>query len=800
MVGLGREVRLACLLAVLLPLLSVSAHAVLVDLGSYSVQDPRITVNYTEEVFLLSATLVNLEPDAEIREYTLRQEPPKDPESPTYIKSYRLYTGTVADPQYLQSGSYQMTLESIGRQGSSMLDIVSFAITGLDIELVSPRFGFSPTAPFDVTFTTSIDGEPTPTSCWYSKVGWASGVTRIEQPQEYEESHSIGGLSYNGYLYISCTESGGRETRKRFSIGRDQTAPLINVSAIPPVVSDPRDKSTIIRVLTDDNASCAFETQPFPQEDPGRASTYRRVHELRRYYNDITDTAQHDFFHEISCVNLAGLDTTAIVPVTVNFGAFVGINVLEPSTGYVNASSFRLRVRPTFDASSCQVNRQPMQAGQDEEWSSPYSNVQEGKIALNITCAGSGKNATLQHVVTIDTTPPKVDRVTPLVTACDARVPYATAEWNASDTVSGIASFVYSVTQDGVALANGTSLPARARAHLPEDTIGDIRWSVAAFDLAGNLGVAATADASCDEDTTVPPPRNTTNQTVDGGGACTFDTDCLYGEQCVFDICRPRGNAPGPLCSNGARDAGEEDVDCGGDCLACVICFDDADCTIDEVCGVNSICVPPTDIKTSPPGPSGGCVVDGDCLMGEICSFGSCRSQPSPTPTPPPPEKTDWLAIILVIAGLLIMGGAGWFLYQHDNEKNGYSLPRPPSGASAYRPSAPSAQLPSAPPTQYPRPPSGQTPPSPTRPENLPRTGAQPIPDWLRAEKEAQRKRVLRSFDSSTPATRPSAQPEKQAAVGKGAVGTSASSASGKKRPDDDEDVFSDLERLGKKK
>ena len=64
----GKEVSVAVFTFLFALCLASSAHAVVIDLGSYSVQDPRITVNYTADVFLLQASLINLDPGATIRD------------------------------------------------------------------------------------------------------------------------------------------------------------------------------------------------------------------------------------------------------------------------------------------------------------------------------------------------------------------------------------------------------------------------------------------------------------------------------------------------------------------------------------------------------------------------------------------------------------------------------------------------------------------------------------------------------------------------------------------------------------
>ena len=731
--GVGR----AAVIALLMLALSASAGAVLVDLGSYSVQDPRITVNYTEDVFLLSAALVNLDPGAEVREYALRQVPPKDPANPTYIRSYRLYTGTEDEPEYLVSGRYQLTLEALDRQGRPTLDIVEFTITGLEIVLLDPRFGFSPSSPFDVTIGTEIAGDPEPASCWYSRIGWDSGITRIEAIGTYASEHRIVGLAYTGFLYVSCTEQTGRETRQRFLIGRDSTPPSINASAIPPIVTDPRDKSAIVRAITDDNSTCSIDGEPFPQEDPDRAPTYRRVHEIRLYYNEITDTATHEMNHAISCANLAELSSDATLTVTVDFGAFIGINVLEPATAYVNVTTFALRVRPTFDASACTVNRGAMQERANEEWAATIPAL-NGKVALNISCSGQGKNATLEHNVTVDTVSPIVSRLAATSTECAVKAPKASAEWIMNDSGSGVASANYTLRQGSLVIAGDDTVLSRATVALPPGLNGTLAWTVFATDLAGNRGLATTADAACGTNTTLPP-----------GDSCVRDTDCADGESCVAGACLAA--VAGDTCANGLLDSDEEDVDCGGQCPACVVCFDDTECAFDEECGLSNVCVPAT-------AGDGACVRDADCSFDEICYAGACVPADDGTTTPPGPslpadEGIDWLAIVLIAVGLLLMGGAGWFLYSHDQEKRAREAQR-----SAQRPTQSSAQRDFAQQPAAVRPPA-----APVR-----------APD-----RAAQRKRVLGAFADAKAGRAQEPVPKKEPA---------------------EDDVFEKLERIGRKR
>jgi hypothetical protein len=204
---------------------------------------------------------------------------------------------------------------------------------------------------------------------------------------------------------------------------------------------------------------------------------------------------------------------------------------------------------------------------------------------------------------------------------------------------------------------------------------------------------------------------------------CTSDADCNTGESCVASICALTH------CENGVRDQtlGEVGVDCGGACPACDSCVTDDDCDVGEAC-IGNLCKPQTSGCTSSLDcgqgeecdasgacvPVRGCTSDaqceeegfvcalGDCVPDnacdppcaddETCSYGSCIARPDPECTtnddcpgdqtcrsgqcigksqPPSPgeDESHLLAILLIAIGVAIMGGAGYYLYSHDQEK-----------------------------------------------------------------------------------------------------------------------------------
>lgn len=75
---------------------------------------------------------------------------------------------------------------------------------------------------------------------------------------------------------------------------------------------------------------------------------------------------------------------------------------------------------------------------------------------------------------------------------------------------------------------------------------------------------------------------------ADVGEPCNDDLQCLSGICDITNVCAAT------LCTSGAREGAETDVDCGGPCAPCVTgegCLVDADCTT-NACGSEDICIP----------------------------------------------------------------------------------------------------------------------------------------------------------------------------------------------------------------
>ena len=495
-------VALVSFATVTVPAVEASAS---IDATTYSVRNPKISVNYTDPVFLVDKSLIALDIDNPTAEYPLCQLPAQEGQQ-SFTKTYTLYTKQDADPRTCQGGEsavlipgrYQLTLEAVDPQGKptmpNSIDILEFIIDGIDIMLSTPASGVANRRPFDIYFITSDTA-----ICRYSFTSKPfEQMIATAEGAAYSQNHNIAGIDYIGDLYIICEEQSGRQTPAKFDIGWDLTAPILTVSSSPARLIDPRYKYVSITATTDENTTCWMDGEPFPRddprfpiEDPARYSLYTKRHDLVRYYNEITDNQEHNFTYTIKCRNLAGRESTKQLNVTVDFGDFVFIDVLNPPL-VIRESSFELRVRPTFPADTCTVNDAIMDPdGDDSAVFSTYLSGLEGRNRLFLNCSGA-KNATREYNITIDTTPPD----TPALNASDAICAnIISARFNTTDPggvgATGVLSYTYTVSDARGVIVSDTQLPQQVSVMLSRAVTPPLRWEVYATDYAGNNGTSA---------------------------------------------------------------------------------------------------------------------------------------------------------------------------------------------------------------------------------------------------------------------------------------------------------------------
>jgi len=262
------------------------------------------------------------------------------------------------------------------------------------------------------------------------------------------------------------------------------------------------------------------------------------------------------------------------------------------------------------------------------------------------------------------------------------------------------------------------------------------------------------ADETCVEGNCIGPPN-------------TCDPACSDGENCVDGTCVPAGNTCTPPCADG-----ETCID--GNCEPQSAC--------NPPCQSGQQCIGGTCKSTTP-----SCTKDTDCAKDQLCQQNACVPKP----------KSRLLSILLIAFGIAIMGGAGYFLYQQDEEKRAAAArQRLSTSANALRPMNPQLAA------KYEQ-------------ERAERQKAlQEAYAKHAAEKEAQRKSLFQGFGSETakPESKPTATQDTKPTPSAGApdveyvditkLKKSASQPEKEQKPKktkkDSDEAFDELEKLGK--
>ncbi len=489
-----------CVLAIALLVPSIHA-SVTVNVGNYSVSNPKILLNYSELVTLQSAILVDAtHPDP----YTLCQVP----KQAEYAKNFELYTRTGAnidtceggETKLLEPGKYSLTLQAINRDGNSTIDTVEFNVVGLDIQFISPAQGIANKTPYDVKFWTSEDA-----ICKYSFTSndnFASMSLTLEADM-YVKNHNVHGITYvDSDFFVICKEHNGRMTAKTMRIGFDNSPPVFQeLAAIPQKVIDPNNPYSSIIAKTDDKTVCSvkmcdgvvlFISQNGKRESPEIVELYNTTHATTFYYNEspcsksTSDMRPYPIYNNITCKNLAGYSASKGITVLLNFSEFSYINVLEPSA-LISKTVFDVVVQPeTFTADSCLLDGREMSPGVDPstftlEKTLPVNPKKLYNVTLNITCSNSVKTTERLYNITIDLNTPPAPGIDGGNAICSGYIP---VKFFMPDGTS-VENYTYTLT-DGAGLnIQNTTRQNTIEIKIPGTAPTHVKWSVYAITSAG---------------------------------------------------------------------------------------------------------------------------------------------------------------------------------------------------------------------------------------------------------------------------------------------------------------------------
>ena len=611
-----------------------------------------------------------------------------------------------------------------------------------------------------------------------------------------------------------------------------------------PTVVDPANSILTITATTDDLAYCYLDGAPFSDEidtlDTDQFA-YKQVHAT---VLDLRTAAEGQRTYQVMCRNLAGLSSSKSVNIVINYHTALQIDILSPpsfttASDIILSVQPNKQSVCTYRANSTAT---PVQlAAQDGVHSVDLGKMVDGSYSYFVTCTASsqGESGTIVVPFTVDTTAPSIKSIEGKTILCqgeDATYTITptgidsspTVEYTFQDAAVNTSRTTFTLKTRNLAIGSYTmSVIVINRAGLrsspqtidfeiretsdPVCTVTSSHCSNQRQDI-GERGVdcggtcaktclACLTSTECGRDTCtnnicVDPKASCTSssecgtdQACDAGlciGKCLSDAECSEGQTCSFGVCAPPGSTepitPTPVdaCTNSLQDAGEEEIDCGGSCPACIACDDATPCADGKTCNEDHKCVPTeatcfdgaqngleTGVDCGGPcaaqcEPAQNQCPDGNCSTESTCSDGvkdsdetgiDCGGQ-SCTPCQ---AKSHLLAILLLAFGAAIMGGSGYYLYQQNEEK---ALAA--AAAARQRASMPSRSAPMQP--MNPLLEQKYTEERAAREAALKAEYAK-----RQAEKEAQRKALMGSFDDGKQQTEKSKAEEKtaQSAAGK---------------------------------
>ncbi|MEM4246717.1 MAG: hypothetical protein QXF14_00115 [Candidatus Woesearchaeota archaeon] len=540
-----------------------------------------------------------------------------------------LYTVTV---DKLFGGKKNIRVEAEDLAGNPAIGKSSFWInTGpLMMRMREPSWGVSPTYAFDIVIDTSISAKckyaydlpaPLPVSAFDEFLA--------EFPQETEVIHKIPGFDKilpgdlkPHKLHVYC-KAGNNISVEAFDLRVDPSPPVIKTAyAQPRIIAERRIPgkdifTTYLKVQTDDEGFCKYSTEntPFVLMKglfSGFDELPKRSHEAE--INVTEDKTSYTYY--VACKNTAEI-SSATVPVQFSVDTSIPFSITSYTSPYSNTTEFPLRFE-TNKRAFCYV-------GETEDTilnlvgEIGYAHVypvevnSSGSYTWYVKCTtGAGSEiATIAIPVIVDTTPPEMLYV------------------NDSSNLPEEPEYSYFLNQLQVSFLgydNETEVNAyyyRLLTFLANDTV--LNWT-----LSTNTNGTAFY---------------VTGLNLTDGNKYRFEVYPvnivgLQGEPMVSDGVTIDVEKMPAACSNGVVDAGETDIDCGGECPGCndgMKCNANTDCLsgfcddglcalagcddgvkngneTDVDCG-GGVCLACSDNKT--------CVQNSDCLSNS-CNFGVC--------------------------------------------------------------------------------------------------------------------------------------------------------------------------------
>jgi len=590
---------------------------------------------------------------------------------------------------FLPEGNYIFSIQASdihGNPGNIKTQQFTIQVPPLSIELLEPRFGWSPTEVFNISIKSSLLSD-----CRYALV-----------PKNYEDMTSFFTTENNSThilsnfdstttttLYASCKTSYNNETTmQEFPFHVDTSAPEITSIHADDVAEFPI--LTTLEVTTNERTVCTYsktqttfeESTPFTGENQTKEEYYQLSHSQTLTDQQLIDFQTNTFY--VICKNRARLDsTTSSLNIEVQSEAEAEITINHPQpNSYFSSASIRFNLT-TNKVAKCHFSNNTQEiSGSGGTFGTFTKNHISNPVLLAtathtyyfqcLVNTPEGLINPISTTFTIDTSPPNliyVNDSNPIqgMENLSQFTYYKNklfVKFHALDNESGIQEYNYSIFKDNSreykpneAIQNWTIVQDEKSG--PEDlTARDLNltdkgtyyfrfkaknkvglWSPEKTSDGITVDLALLLIGTCNNGA-----KDFNETDIDCGSSCSpcgYNKTCRNNIDCLSNYCNSSNKcdttSTGPSCFDNTRNINETDIDCGGNCQGCSngkACLNNSDC-LSEHCDPDSkLCIfydtcsnavkdgEETDIGCG--GSCPPCEIDKQCILDSDCLSEYC--------------------------------------------------------------------------------------------------------------------------------------------------------------------------------
>ncbi len=583
------------------------------------------------------------------------------------------------------------------------------------IWIEEPANGVSEETEFDFVIGTYLEAE----ACGYSK---NDASLEKSMPMDAVASDTSGEYLYSAaysideskegieeYVYVKCLLVNGVEYAERLIIEYDSTTPVIEDIEI--INSDGKDPPSVVEsplnvqllVTTDDRTKCKYSfdasdgfstgMDKFTGYDDAEYAT-----ENSDTIEDVEDLTSYALY--VACQNGAYMTSeTESLAFNINSSAASGIYLISPEAS--GNRTFTINVGTTRSASSCTYGTSEdaistaMTAVSEKQYKTGSVTVStDGNYTYYFACWFVDGEKTDYFTFPVDTTAPVIDFIK--IEEVSYSNTSLSAEWSASDSLTEIIQYTYSVgtkekyndtltwiyTDNKSAIVDGLNLKNQSTYYWNVQAQNEVGvWSVVNYsgvfiDTSGSGTDCSTVNCTTVAEVEYHPCSNGVQDEdetdVDCGGscdACKAGSMCEVSADCVSINCE-NGICAEATCTDSIINQGESDIDCGGN--YCDACIEGMSCVYHRDCA-SGYCTSKICSATScTDGVKNGDETGTDC--GGSCD--TCEDvvlQSSPPKDKPSTEEEGWSiwTWMLIIFLLIGAGAGGYYGYIYYMKKKG---------------------------------------------------------------------------------------------------------------------------------